>query len=67
MEIPNLLQGREKTVTVKTFVFQKYILYWSRLFSILVVTLGFYGVLEKFHLGMPEINTLILNGSTIND
>jgi len=32
MEIPNLNQGREKTVKTFVAVFQKYILYWSRLF-----------------------------------
>lgn len=26
---------------------------------------GFYGVVEKLHLGMPEINTVIFNGSTL--
>lgn len=64
MEIPNLCQGREKTFKTSAILFEEYILYWSRLFFILVVTLGF---MCRKHLGMPEINLVSFNGCKIND
>jgi len=66
MEIPNLRQGREKTVKMSVAIFQKYILYWSRLFYF-DSDVGFYGVVEKLYLGMPVINTVIFNGCILSN
>lgn len=56
MEIPNLRQGLEKTVKTSVAIFQKYILYWSRLFYF-GSDVEFYGVVERLYLGMPGTNT----------